>query len=63
MYVDYVRVYQPKDQINVGCNPDSHPTENYIQKHIEAYSNANLTTWAQYGQVSTYTLLSMSSRT
>lgn len=50
-YIDYVRVYQPKDQINVGCNPDAFPTEKYIQDHIEAYTNANLTTWEQYGGV------------
>ncbi|KAG8956785.1 hypothetical protein FRC04_000263 [Tulasnella sp. 424] len=50
-YIDYVRVYQPKDQINVGCSPDAFPTEKYIQEHIEAYTNANLTTWEQYGGV------------
>jgi len=50
LYIDYIRVYQSKDQINVGCNPSDHPTEEYISKHIEAYTNANLTTWAQYGQ-------------
>ncbi|ODV64139.1 SKN1/KRE6 family beta-glucan synthesis-associated protein, partial [Ascoidea rubescens DSM 1968] len=49
MKIDYVRVYQPKDQINVGCDPDEYPTYNYIQDHSNAYSNANLTSWADAG--------------
>ncbi|KAG9006630.1 hypothetical protein FRB94_000556 [Tulasnella sp. JGI-2019a] len=49
MHIDYVRVYQPKDKINIGCNPSAFPTESYIENHIEAYTNANLTTWKQYG--------------
>jgi len=50
MYIDYIRVYQRDDVANgVGCSPNSHPTANYIQKHLNAYSNPNLTTWAQAG--------------
>jgi beta-glucanase (GH16 family) len=50
MYVDYIRVYQRSDVSNgVGCNPPTHPTADYINKHINAYSNANLTTWTQAG--------------
>lgn len=45
MRVDYIRVYQPEGQINVGCNPKEFPTTNYINRHIEAYTNPNLTTW------------------
>lgn len=26
MYIDYVRVYQRTDMINIGCNPDDYPT-------------------------------------
>ncbi|KAJ7900180.1 beta-glucan synthesis-associated protein [Mycena olivaceomarginata] len=45
MRVDYIRVYQPKDAINIGCDPANYPTQAYINEYIEAYTNANLTTW------------------
>ncbi|KAF8897828.1 glycoside hydrolase family 16 protein [Infundibulicybe gibba] len=43
--VDYIRVYQPPDAINIGCDPKSFPTLDYINAHIEAYTNPNLTDW------------------
>jgi len=59
--VDWIRVYQPKDSINIGCDPKDFPTAAYIEKYttgfcirvrsdmthryIEAYTNPNLTTW------------------
>ncbi|KAI0250774.1 glycoside hydrolase family 16 protein [Lactifluus subvellereus] len=50
MYVDYIRVYQRSDVANgIGCDPPSHPTATYIKNHLNAYSNANLTTWDQAG--------------
>jgi len=49
MSVDYVRVYQDPDNVNVGCDPSGYPTQDYINNHLEAYSNPNLTTWASYG--------------
>lgn len=45
MKVDYVRVYQPKGEENIGCEPSGFPTQAYISQYIEAYSNPNLTTW------------------
>uniref|UniRef100_A0A8H8CRD2 GH16 domain-containing protein n=1 Tax=Psilocybe cubensis TaxID=181762 RepID=A0A8H8CRD2_PSICU len=45
MRVDWIRVYQPKDKINVGCDPKDFPTAAYINEYIEAYTNPNLTTW------------------
>lgn len=30
MSVDYIRIYQPKDAINYGCDPDNFPTADYI---------------------------------
>lgn len=78
MSIDWVRVYQPEDQQNVGCDPPDYPTKvrggkrknecpfadgvhrcskDYIQRHLEAYTNANLTLWGSsreqggYGQV------------
>ncbi|KAF9445544.1 glycoside hydrolase family 16 protein [Macrolepiota fuliginosa MF-IS2] len=50
MSVDYIRVYQPKGAVNIGCNPDSFPTTKYIDTYKEVYTNPNLTTWEQYGQ-------------
>ena len=32
MSVDYVRVYQNPDNINIGCEPDGFPTQDYITK-------------------------------
>lgn len=45
MLVDYVRVWQVEGEENVGCDPETAPTAAYIEKHQEAYYNANLTTW------------------
>lgn len=47
--IDYVRVYQPSDAINVGCDPEGYPTYDYIQDHLNAYSNVNLTSWEDSG--------------
>jgi hypothetical protein len=30
MKVDWIRIYQYEDEINIGCDPLSHPTSNYI---------------------------------
>ncbi|KAF8527499.1 glycoside hydrolase family 16 protein [Hysterangium stoloniferum] len=50
MFVDYVRVYQlPGVEDGVTCDPKAYPTADYIQAHINAYSNPNLTTWEQAG--------------
>jgi len=45
MHIDWIRVYQPKDAINIGCDPEDFPTEAYINEYAEAYNNPNLTTW------------------
>ncbi|KAF9481835.1 glycoside hydrolase family 16 protein [Pholiota conissans] len=51
LLVDYVRVYQDAQSINIGCNPESFPTEDYINQYLEAYTNPNLTTWkGDFGQ-------------
>ncbi|EJF62408.1 beta-glucan synthesis-associated [Dichomitus squalens] len=46
MRVDYIRVYQPSNAINIGCDPKDYPTAAYIEQYLEAYSNPNLTTWS-----------------
>lgn len=43
--IDYVRVYQKKGSTNVGCNPKNYPTADYINSHLDAYQNVNMTTW------------------
>ncbi|PWN50732.1 beta-glucan synthesis-associated [Violaceomyces palustris] len=45
MKVDWVRVYQPEHKINIGCDPEDFPTKDYIERHMEAYTNPNLTIW------------------
>ncbi|QRW00570.1 glycoside hydrolase family 16 protein [Ceratobasidium sp. AG-Ba] len=45
MLVDYVRVYQRAGHQNVGCDPPDYPTADYINQHIVAYTNPNITTW------------------
>ena len=32
MRVDWIRVYQPKDAINIGCDPAAFPTAAYINQ-------------------------------
>ncbi|SNX87331.1 related to KRE6 - glucan synthase subunit [Melanopsichium pennsylvanicum] len=54
MLVDYVRVYQPEGQTNIGCDPDDFPTQAYINKHIEAYTNPNLTVWGETAEQGGY---------
>lgn len=49
LHVDYVRIYQPEDDINMTCDPDDYPTADYIDNHQEAYYNPNATTWAEAG--------------
>ncbi|KAA1471582.1 beta-glucan synthesis-associated protein [Dentipellis sp. KUC8613] len=45
MRIDYIRVYQHPDRINIGCDPPDFPTAAYINEYIGAYTNPNLTTW------------------
>jgi beta-glucan synthesis-associated protein KRE6 len=32
MRVDYVRLYQPVDKVNIGCDPVGFPTKDYIER-------------------------------
>lgn len=34
MRVDWIRVYQPKGSINIGCNPKDFPTQAYISQSV-----------------------------
>ena len=51
MRIDYIRVYQPSNAHNVGCDPADYPTAEYIARFADAYTNPNFTTWSgDYGQ-------------
>ncbi|KAH0834148.1 beta-glucan synthesis-associated protein-domain-containing protein [Lanmaoa asiatica] len=52
MMIDYIRVYQPSNAKNIGCDPPEFPTAAYINAYKEAYTNFNLTGWGspQYNQ-------------
>ncbi|GAA5976460.1 hypothetical protein JCM10908_005507 [Rhodotorula pacifica] len=45
--IDYVRVYQKKGQKNVGCDPKDYPTSEYINNHMDLYTNPNMTMFSQ----------------
>lgn len=47
--IDYVRIYQPKNNISVTCDPEDYPTYDYIKEHPVAYENINSTSWAAAG--------------
>jgi hypothetical protein len=34
MKIDYIRVYQDPNNVNIGCSPAGYPTEQYIQKSV-----------------------------
>ena len=36
-WIDYVRVWQPKGELNIGCNPPDYPTKTYIEANQEWY--------------------------
>ncbi|UZJ56521.1 hypothetical protein CBS101457_005841 [Exobasidium rhododendri] len=52
--VDYLRLYQAKGKENIGCSPKDYPTKDYIERHKEAYTNANLTVWGGTRSVGGY---------
>lgn len=35
--VDWIRIYQKEDAVNVGCDPEAAPTAEWIQKHRKDY--------------------------
>jgi hypothetical protein len=39
MLIDYVRVYQRKGSVNIGCDPPDYPTLDYINRHQDAYTS------------------------
>jgi hypothetical protein len=37
MRVDYIRVYQQSDQVNIGCEPSGFPTAAYINQSVTLF--------------------------
>ena len=37
MRVDYIRVYQPSNQVNIGCDPSGFPTAAYINQSVTLF--------------------------
>lgn len=33
--IDYIRIYQDMDRINIGCDPKAFPTAAYINKYVQ----------------------------
>ncbi|PWA00196.1 hypothetical protein BB558_003774 [Smittium angustum] len=49
LYVDYIRLYQHPDRIQLSCDPSNRPTAQYIMDHPRAYYNPNITSWNNTG--------------
>ena len=49
MHVDYLRIYQDPDNVDVTCDPKDRPTRQYIKDHPELYANAGWRTFAESG--------------
>ena len=49
MRIDYVRIYQDPDNEIVTCDPLGYETTQYIEDHLKAYMNPNLTNWDSTG--------------
>ncbi|KAI5852427.1 beta-glucan synthesis-associated protein-domain-containing protein [Morchella snyderi] len=51
MRIDWIRVWQDEDcaDCSVTCDPPGYPSTKYIEDHIDAYMNPNLTNWAATG--------------
>ncbi|OLL26788.1 putative beta-glucan synthesis-associated protein [Neolecta irregularis DAH-3] len=47
MRINWIRIYQ--DSQVTTCDPEGWPTSEYISNHLEAYMNANWTTWEAAG--------------
>ncbi|KAF8934536.1 hypothetical protein BGZ47_010339 [Haplosporangium gracile] len=55
MKVDYIRLYQPRQDEGkaqwLSCDPIDHPTAKYIRAHPRAYADPSIKTWADAGYV------------
>jgi len=42
MKIDYVRVYQPSNARNIGCDPEDAPTMTYIKTYVVRVSRSSV---------------------
>jgi hypothetical protein len=49
MYVDYIRIYQHPDKIDVTCDPKDRPTAKYIKDHPKLYNDPGLRAFNESG--------------
>ena len=42
MRVDYIRVYQPSNAVNIGCDPKDYPTAAYIEQYVYNQASPSL---------------------
>ncbi|KAG7663508.1 uncharacterized protein J8A68_002967 [[Candida] subhashii] len=47
--IDYIRIYQPQDSIELTCDPQDYPTHDYIESHRLAYEDSRITSWSLAG--------------
>ncbi|RHZ08788.1 hypothetical protein DYB26_010001 [Aphanomyces astaci] len=40
MEIEYIRVYQDKSSMYIGCDPPTHPTKQWIDGHVKWYTDA-----------------------
>lgn len=45
--IDYVRVWQERGKTSITCDPEDYPTADYINRHIDLYTNPNITTFPE----------------
>jgi len=57
MSIDYIRVYQRKDKINIGCDPADFPTKAYIDTCVFLFRSRGLAlvTDTEQRYIDTYT--------
>ncbi|KAI8050410.1 beta-glucan synthesis-associated [Syncephalis plumigaleata] len=49
MHVDYIRIYQHPDKIDVTCDPKDRPTAKYIKEHPKLYNDPGLRAFNESG--------------
>jgi hypothetical protein len=50
--IDWIRVYQPKNAINIGCDPQDFPTSAYINEYAPIFPDTFFNISCPYVQIS-----------
>ena len=62
MRVDWVRVYQPDNAINIGCDPKDFPTQAYINKFVVLFAQQVSVFTVVYRYIEAYTNPNLTSK-